>query len=60
MVTCLASRVTLWCAGAIPHPLLAEAGLAPQGQYAPVKSALQSLVDNHIWLAGDAAAFPVD
>jgi NADH dehydrogenase len=56
----LASRVTLWCAGAIPHPLLAEAGLAPHGQYAAVKSTLQSSVDNHIWLAGDAAAFPVD
>ncbi len=55
-----ASRVTLWCAGAIPHPLLAEAGLAPHGQYAAVKSTLQSSVDNHIWLAGDAAAFPVD
>ena len=55
-----ASRVTLWCAGAIPHPLLAEAGLAPHGQYAAVKSTLQSSVDNHMWLAGDAAAFPVD
>lgn len=56
----LTSRVTLWCAGAIPHPLLAEAGLAPQGQYAPVKPTLQSFVDNHIWLAGDATAFPVE
>ena len=56
----LASRVTLWCAGAIPHPLLAEADLAPQGQYAPVNAALQSLADDHIWIAGDAASFATD
>jgi NADH dehydrogenase FAD-containing subunit len=54
----LSSRVTLWCAGAIPHPLLSEAGLAPERQYAPVNANLQSLVDAHIWLAGDAAGFP--
>ncbi len=54
----LASRVTLWCAGAIPHPLLTEAGLAPTRQYAPVKTTLQSAENDHIWIAGDAAAFP--
>lgn len=54
----LPSRVTLWCAGAIPNPLLAEAGLAPARHYAPVKTTLQSVENEHVWIAGDAAAFP--
>lgn len=54
----LASRITLWCGGAMPHPLLADSGLAAAGQYAPVQASLQSLYDDHIWLAGDAVAFP--
>lgn len=54
----LASRITLWCAGAIPHPLLQSAGLADPGQYAPVRTTLQSLHHDHVWLAGDTVAFP--
>lgn len=56
--TILPSRITLWCAGAIPHPLLAESGLAPARRYAHVHKTLQSVADEHIWLAGDTADFP--
>jgi NADH dehydrogenase len=53
----LPSRVTLWCAGAMPHPLLLASHLAPEQHYAPVLPTLQSTQNQHIWLAGDTVAF---
>ncbi|PTQ88157.1 NAD(P)/FAD-dependent oxidoreductase [Agitococcus lubricus] len=52
----LNSRVTLWCAGAIPHPLLAQTPLAPTQGYAPVNAFLQSTVIANVWLAGDTVS----
>lgn len=54
----LDSRLTLWCGGNMPHPLPAAAGLGGAGQHAPVLSTLQSTQDPHIWIPGDASAFP--
>lgn len=54
----LESRLTLWCGGDLPSPQLAAWGLAEPGRYAPVLPGLQSVRDPHIWIAGDAAAFP--
>ncbi len=56
--TRLASRLTLWCGGGMPHPLPVEAGLAEHRQYAPVDPHLRSTLDEHVWIAGNAARFP--
>ena len=48
----LPSRVTLWCAGAMPSPLLVSSGLTA------AHDTLQSIVNPHIWLAGDCAELP--
>lgn len=55
----LESRLTLWCAGDVPHPLPVSAGLADPGRYAPVRPTLQSVHDDHVWIAGDASRFPI-
>ncbi|HEX5276116.1 MAG TPA: FAD-dependent oxidoreductase [Fluviicoccus sp.] len=57
--TRLESRLTLWCAGDVPSSLPSTAGLAQQGRYPQVGPTLQSVVDDRIWIAGDAAGFPV-
>lgn len=56
--TILDSRLTLWCAGDMPHPLPAALGLAKPGRYIPVHASLQSLAAPRVWVAGDAADFP--
>ncbi len=54
----LPSRITLWCAGAMPPPLLIQSGLATPKRYAAITPTLQSIVHPRIWLAGDCAEFP--
>ena len=49
----LPSRTTLWCAGAMPPPLLTQSGLATPKCYAAITPTLQSIVHPRIWLAGD-------
>lgn len=48
----LPSRVTLWCAGAMPLALLVAAGLTAAHD-------TLHIVDTHIWLAGDCAELPI-
>ena len=54
----LPSRTTLWCAGAMPPPLLTQSGLATPKRYAAITSTLQSITHPRIWLAGDCTEFP--
>jgi NADH dehydrogenase len=54
--THVASRLVLWSGGSHAHPLPAAAGLAPAGGDAPVRATLQSRSDDHVFVAGDAAA----
>ena len=56
--TTLASDLTIWTGGAAPPPLLSEAGLAAQGEWAPVDVSLESEDHPAIFIAGDAAALP--
>ncbi|MDP2228482.1 MAG: FAD-dependent oxidoreductase [Moraxellaceae bacterium] len=55
----LHSRLTLWTAGARGHPLPAEAGLCADGEHVAVNAGLQSRLDPHIFVTGDAANLPV-
>lgn len=55
----LPSRITLWCAGAMPPPLLIQSELATPKRYAAITPTLQSIVHPRIWLAGDCAEFPI-
>lgn len=57
--TRLDSRLTLWCAGDVPPALPAASGLAQAGRYPQVLPTLQSVVDEHVWIAGDSAGFPL-
>lgn len=56
--TRLDSALTIWTGGAAPHPLLAQAGLAKPGSWAPVRRTLQSEMFDHVFVVGDAAQFP--
>jgi NADH dehydrogenase FAD-containing subunit len=51
----LRSDLTLWTAGGGPPPLLAEAGLAPAGEWAPARGSLQSGAYDDVFIAGDSA-----
>ena len=51
----LRSDLTVWTAGGGPPPLLADAGLAPPGEWVPVRGTLQSRADGHVFVAGDDA-----
>jgi len=51
----LRSHLTLWTAGGSPSPLLAAAGLAPQGEWAPARRTLQSRAFDNVFIAGDSA-----
>jgi hypothetical protein len=52
----LQSDLTIWTAGGSPPPLLAESGLAPPGEWAPVRRTLQSRAFENVFVAGDGAA----
>ena len=54
----LASDLTIWTGGPAPPALLAEAGLAPPGAWAPVEATLQHVEHPQVFIAGDAAALP--
>jgi len=54
----LQSDLTIWTGGTAPSPLLAEAGLAPRGEWAPVDVTLQSKNHAEVFVAGDAAELP--
>jgi len=54
----LPSDLTIWTGGPAPPALLAEAGLAPPGAWAPVDATLQSKGHLEIFIAGDAADLP--
>jgi NADH:quinone reductase (non-electrogenic) len=49
------SELTIWTAGGSPSPLLAAAGLAPAGEWAPVRRTLQSRACPEIFVVGDSA-----
>jgi NADH dehydrogenase FAD-containing subunit len=51
----LRSDLTLWTAGGGPPPLLAQAGLAPAGEWAPAAATLQSRAWPDVFIAGDSA-----
>jgi NADH dehydrogenase FAD-containing subunit len=51
----LRSDLTLWTAGGGPSPLLAPAGLAAPGEWAPARRSLQSCAYDDIFIAGDSA-----
>lgn len=55
---CLNSDATIWTGGARPPELLSVAGLAAPDRWAPVGPTLQSEAHPHVFVAGDAAAFP--
>ncbi|MEM7657962.1 MAG: FAD-dependent oxidoreductase [Bacteroidota bacterium] len=50
----LASDLTIWTGGVKSHPQLEAWGLAESGQSPPVNRFLQSTLDAHIWIVGDA------
>ena len=50
--------LTIWTGGPAPSPLLARAGLAVPGEWAPVRDSLQSSLHAQVLIAGDAAALP--
>jgi NADH dehydrogenase len=54
----LPSDLTIWTGGPAPSPLLAEAGLAPPGSWAPVQPTLQSADHPTVFIAGDSAELP--
>lgn len=54
----LPSALTIWTGGPSPPALLAQCGLAPAGEWAPVKATLQSREHPEVFIAGDAAALP--
>jgi len=54
--TWLQSDLTVWTAGGGPPPLLADAGLAPPGEWAPVRRTLQSRAFENVFVGGDNAA----
>jgi NADH dehydrogenase len=45
----------IWTGGLVPHPLLERAGLAPPDRWAPVHPTLQSVVNEQVFVVGDAA-----
>ena len=49
------SDLTIWTAGGGPSPLLAEAGLALRGEWAPARRTLQSRAFENVFVAGDSA-----
>lgn len=49
------SDLTIWTAGGGPSPLLAEAGLALPGEWAPARRTLQSRAFENVFVAGDGA-----
>jgi NADH dehydrogenase len=51
----LKSDLTLWTAGGGPSPLLAAAGLAAPGEWAPARRSLQSDFYDDVFIAGDSA-----
>jgi|GEM_PF-324628 len=51
----LRSDLTLWTAGGGPSPLLAAAGLAAPGEWAPARRSLQSERYDDVFIAGDSA-----
>lgn len=51
----LQSDLTIWTAGGSAPPLLAESGLAPKGEWAPVRRTLQSRAFENVFVAGDDA-----
>jgi NADH dehydrogenase len=51
----LRTDLTIWTAGGGPSPLLAKAGLAAAGEWAPVFRTLQSRAYDDILIAGDSA-----
>jgi NADH dehydrogenase len=55
----LPSDLTLWAAGPTAPALLAQAGLAMPGAWAPVRDTLQSTLHDHVLIAGDAAGLAV-
>lgn len=56
--THLTTRLTLWCAGLEPSPLLAASGLAEPRQWARVNEFLQHADDPRLFVIGDAAELP--
>ena len=52
----LRSDLTIWTAGGGPPPLLADSGLAPPGEWVPVRRTLQSRAFEDVFVAGDGAA----
>lgn len=54
----LPSDLTIWTGGPAPPALLAAAGLAPPGRWAPVDATLQSKNHPGLFVAGDAAELP--
>ncbi|MEO1078829.1 MAG: FAD-dependent oxidoreductase [Pseudomonadota bacterium] len=54
----LRSDATIWTGGPAPPPLLAVAGLARVGEWAPVKTTLEARGFPGVFVAGDASALP--
>jgi NADH dehydrogenase len=55
----LGSDITIWTGGAAAPKLLYKSGLSNNpGEWAPVGLSLQSRLFDHIFVVGDAAAFP--
>ncbi|MEM9759599.1 MAG: FAD-dependent oxidoreductase [Pseudomonadota bacterium] len=54
----LRSDATIWTGGPAPPPLLAAAGLAREGEWAPVKATLEARGFPRVFVAGDASAPP--
>ncbi|MFH2065562.1 MAG: FAD-dependent oxidoreductase [Pseudomonadota bacterium] len=55
----LKSDLTIWTAGAKPHPLLLLSGFTETAdQWAPVSGTLQHVVHKNVFFAGDAADVP--
>ena len=54
----LASDLTIWTGGPAPPALLADSGLAPRGEWAPVNDTLESKDHPGVFVAGDAADLP--
>ena len=54
----LPSDLTIWTGGPTAPGLLAEFGLAPPGDWAPVEETLRSKEQERIFVAGDACALP--